>query len=203
MRRLVLVGSVTLGLLVPAGADAAPHRTRACEGKRGAVIARGEAGRVVEVGSQDDGFYGPIPSLRFCRGKLQVRREDGAENGEGIAVGRRASTRRYLALSLTSTSSQCEKYSPGADECVTERLESVDMRTGRLRTSAAGSADRLVVSSAGWIAWAQDGGIFASVSGATRTLDAGPGVPPASLGLAGSTVSWSRSDGSPAAATLR
>jgi hypothetical protein len=167
---------------------------------------------VVFVRATPGGEYpGPVTvygcySVRHSPHRLLDFPED--SSGEFLKLGtagRRARiSGHFAAFSLSFDDGPCEHYALSSD-CTSVLTASYNLRTGRRRAVADGSASDLALTPAGWFAWTSRGDAMHPLSAVdragTRTLDPGP-IDAGSLRASGVVVSWT-SGGAAHSATLR
>jgi hypothetical protein len=204
---LACVASVSTA--APASASAAAHgrlaRAPRCAPPRREVLGRsGPHLLFVRQTGPTDFKYGAPHALYGCISRYRAAvklYEFEAGDLPSVVVTRFAAP--YAAFFLGWQSTVCADYeNAGAQDCGRMLFGSVDLRTGRVRTSVEShmpeplpAPTELVVTPAGWIAWTAPGSsgadaLFADDSSGQRTLDPGP-VEGKSLAVTGATVRWS------------
>lgn len=192
---------VVVGLLaVPVGGDAATRKkpTRpVCALKHAETVASSRFGKLLATHRETDELYGDSTEVYACRTGRTPVQVDSYETGMGVTIGDVVFTTNYVAYSFSTLSSQCTKYMGDAPECRGAGAASYNTRTGKPRTDVGSAVNGLALSDHGWLAWiapSADGTSWAVVAEdrrGRRTL-APDHVDPASLKIAGTTVSWTR-----------
>lgn len=156
-----------------------------------------------QITGLDDGKYGAPHSLFGCLNARQVPIDlFNFEDGDIPSVALTSFNGSYAAYFLGWEATTCVFYeSAGAEHCGESLFESVNLRTGHVRVSAAeqstGTVEppkALVVSHDGWIAWiaperSGTAPLLVRDSKGERTLDSGP-IDRKSLRVSGEKVRW-------------
>lgn len=180
-----------------------------CKRAGSVTVASSPQARVYALTGRDDGEYGPPTTIVGCWRAQPSRRVVLQRYGSGQAAsfdGRRLAG-RYVALQTTVVDVACSKYMGASPECITHRLASYDLRTGRHRAQGDGAPAALALTTRGWLAWVTPpdasgaAAVVAQDGAGRRQLDAGA-IDPRSLSATADVVSWRR-DGAEQTATLR
>jgi hypothetical protein len=180
-----------------ARADGPVATTASVGGTRGARV-------FVRFGPEDDDLYGPETRVYGCRKGARPRRLETLEAGIAPTFTAHRFSGAVVGFTSTDVDVQCTKGMGGrAPECVTYRLRSYDLRSGRRRAAFDAPATTstpprdLRVGTRGWMAWTTraDGGpsrrLWGLADGAPKLLDTGA-VEPSSIRVRGDAVTWRR-----------
>lgn len=194
----VLLLSVVLGLvfgLPVAGARAAP-REPVCKPRHAQVLARHGAVIVFRRRTGPAGEYGEPSALYACartRGRpvrLASFQEGELPEFDHLAGANPIFSGGYVAFAYKFLEPVCGKYTGGGPQCEVFEVASVNLRTGRARASAVGSASALVLTPLGWIAWVSSSGELEGIGSHGETVLDGGGVEAASLHASGQKITW-------------
>src|SRR3954452_8350528 len=168
--RMLILGAALLAALI-----AAAPASAACRPKHAHTIAKHGSSALYSVVTGDDDEYGAPVSVYVCakglRKAKRIQRFDSTT--EAFYTGVRFAG-RYVAFALMVTDVPCTKYDPGNTACITHRILSFNLKTGKRRARADTDATTLVLVPRGWVAWREGTAIKAVDSHGVRTLDAGP-----------------------------
>jgi hypothetical protein len=165
--RMLILGAALLAALI-----AAAPASAACKPKHAHIVAK----------------YGAPVSIYACtKGLKRAKRIQRFESGTEPTYAHLRAAGHYVAFALTLTDVVCTKYDPENPACVSRRIVSFDMRTGKRRALADTGSSSLVLVPRGWVAWREGTAIKAVDSHGVRTLDPGPA---SALRAAGNVVSW-------------
>lgn len=207
----VVVAAAAGPLAAPAAATTLVTRPGrpTCKRAGSVTIASSTQVRVYAISGRDDGEYGAPTTIVGCW-RAKPRRRVALQHygsGQSVSVDRKRVAGRYVALQTTVVDVACSKYMGASPDCISYRLASYDVRTGRHRAQGDGAPAAFALTTHGWLAWvtAPDASgaatVFAQDAAGRRQLDAGA-IDPRSLSATADVVSWRR-DGIEQTATLR
>jgi hypothetical protein len=198
--------AVVLALGVGASAQAKPVAPGRCGFKGAEVLRAAGTARLVLRESGGDELYGPESRIYTCVAGHEPKLLASYEAGTIPTVTLVRITARYVAYATSTLDTACTKYSGDDPACRSAGIASYDRRTGRVRASAGGIPDALVLTTAGWPAWtvadAATGHTLTAKVGAQELALGARAIDPASLTATGATVTWTL-DGVAQSATLQ
>lgn len=203
---MIVLAGVAIGKSAAQGARASHARSprHRCAPVKWEVIARHDASLLfIHRTGLDDGKYGAPHALYGCRTPHQApARLFDFEDGDTPETVLTAFNGRYAAFFIGWQATTCSFYeSAGAINCSQSLLASVNLGNGHTRVNVTNEDPNttepptaLVVTHAGWIAWAAhltatSQPLLARDSKGERTLDLGP-IDAGSLRVSGANVLW-------------